>query len=82
MKLFASPPPRETRERVGKVVMLGIVLPVGVLLVLQPTRFSLFPGRARILWSVLDVAVFGYLLLNALWEWKERRQQQADARGT
>lgn len=77
--LSSSPPPRETRERIGKVVMLGIVLPVGVLLVLQTTRFSVFPGKARVLWSVLDVAVFGYLLLSALWEWMQRRQKQADA---
>ena len=83
MNLFSSPPPpRETRERIGKVVMLGIVLPVAVLLVLQTTRFSLFPGKARVLWSVLDVAVFGYLLLNALWGWMQRRQKQADAPGS
>lgn len=80
--LSSSPPPRETRERIGKVIMLGIVLPVGILLILQTTRFSLFPGRARVLWSVLDVAVFGYLLLNVLWEWMQRRQNQADARGS
>ena len=80
--LSSSPPPRETRERIGKVVMLGIVLPVGVLLVLQTTRFSLFPGKARVLWSVLDVSVFGYLLLSVLWEWMQRRQKQADAPGS
>jgi hypothetical protein len=80
--LSSSPSPRETRERIGKVIMLGIVLPVGVLLVLQTTRFSLFPGRARVLWSVLDAAVFVYLLLNVLWEWMQRRQNQADARGS
>jgi hypothetical protein len=55
---------------------------VGVLLVLQTTRFTLFPGKARVLWSVLDVAVSGYLLLNALWEWMQRRQKQAEAPGS
>ena len=70
-------PSEEIRNRVFKVMMLGVALPAGILLALRATRYSLFPGNARILWGVLDVAVFGVLLLNAVWNWMDRRAKQA-----
>jgi hypothetical protein len=75
--LLKQPPPRATRERFAKAVMLGIVLPAGIILALQYTRYSIFPGKTGVVWNVLDVAVFGFLLLYSLWEWMERRRGKA-----
>jgi hypothetical protein len=75
-----QPPPTEVRNTLFKVVMLGVALPVGILLALQTTRYSLFPGKARILWGILDVAVFGILLLNSLWVSMDRRAKQGNTR--
>jgi hypothetical protein len=81
MSLFLNhAPSRETRERIGKIVMLGFVLPLGILLVLQSTRFALFPGRTRILLGALEVAVFGFLALNSIWTLTDRRAKQANTR--
>lgn len=81
MNLFSEQPPSyKVRNTFGKVVMLGVALPVGIILAMQATRYSLFPGKARILWGILDVAVFGLLLLNSLWAWMDRRAKRADTR--
>ena len=73
-------PSRRTQERIGKVVILGFVIPLVLLLVLQTTRYSLFPGKARFIWAVLDVIVFGYLILNSVWTLMDRRRTQANTR--
>ena len=75
-----QPPSRAIRERIRMLTMVGVVLPVAVLLVLQTTRFSVFPGKAHILWTILDVFVFGPMVLIAVWEWMERRNNQPDTR--
>lgn len=75
--LLKQPPPGATRERVAKAVMLGIVLPMGIVLALQYTRYSLLPGKTAAVWYVLDVVVFGFLLLYSLWGWMERREGKA-----
>ncbi len=73
-------PSEEVRNRVLKAVMLGVALPVGILLALQVTRYALFPGKTRILRGILEVAVFGILLLNSVWVWMDRRAKQANTR--
>lgn len=83
MPLFAVPdrtPSQQARDRITKVVMVGIVLPIGLLLLLQATRYSLFPGKANLLWAVFKVGVFGVLLFNAVGEWLDRRRKQANTR--
>jgi positive regulator of sigma E activity len=77
---FRQPPSSRTQELVGKVVVLGFVLPLVLLLLLQTTRYSLFPGKARFIWGALDVIVFGYLALNSVWRLMDRRQKQANTR--
>jgi hypothetical protein len=67
-------PSGEMRNRIGKVAMLGFALPLGILLVLQATPYSIFPGKSRLIRGVLEVVVFGLLLLNAAWEFIDRRQ--------
>jgi hypothetical protein len=79
-RFLKKPPSPETQNRIGKAVMLGVALPTGVILVLQATRYSLFPGKSGILWGILDVAVFGLLLLNSIWVWLGRREKQANTR--
>jgi DMSO/TMAO reductase YedYZ heme-binding membrane subunit len=66
-------PSAAKRERLAKVVVLIAVL-VGVLLGLQYTRYALLPGtRTNTLWGVLNGLIFGFLLVNAIWEFRERR---------
>jgi hypothetical protein len=72
-----QPPLRATRDRFAKVVMLGLVLPVGIILGLQYTDYAIFPGRTGVVWYVLDFAVFGFLVLSSLWEWMERRRSRS-----
>ena len=75
-----QPPPRRTQERIGKVVIVGFVIPLVLLLILQATRYSRFPGKARFIWGALDLIVFGYLILNSVWTLMDRRQKQANTR--
>ena len=73
-------PSDKARNMVFKLAMVGVALPVGILLALQATRYSLFPGKTRILWGILDVVVFSVLFLNSLWVWRDRRAKQANTR--
>ena len=75
-----NPPPQQTRNRICNAVVFGALLPVGLLLLLQTTRFSVFPGRANILWAFFKVGALGILLLNSFWQLMDRRRKQRDTR--
>ena len=76
--LHEQTPSQLRRERVNKIIVFGVLVPATILLLLQTTRYSLFPGKADVLWAIIRAGVWFALIFNVVDAWLDRRRAQRE----